>query len=71
LTSRCETHLSKLRPPLGPTFGEKLGAGGSMDGAVNPTSAEQRGICGVNDRINLQARDISRREVYPLREMRK
>jgi hypothetical protein len=42
-----------------------------MDGAVNPASAEQRGICGVDDRIDFQARDISRRKAYPLREMRK
>ena len=53
------------------TFGEKLGAGGSMDRAVDPASAEQRGICVVDERIDLQARDVSRRKAYPLREMRK
>jgi hypothetical protein len=42
-----------------------------MDRDVDPASAEQRGICGVDERIDLQARDISLREVYPLREMRK
>jgi hypothetical protein len=42
-----------------------------MDRAVDPASAEQRGICGVDDRIHLQARDISRRKAYPLREMTK
>ena len=71
---RKDDSLRSAGPPRSDiplVFGEKLGAGGSMDRAVDPASAEQRGICVVDERIDLQARDVSRRKAYPLREMRK
>jgi hypothetical protein len=33
-------------------FGEQLGPGGTVDGAIDTTAAEQRGICSVDDGVN-------------------
>jgi hypothetical protein len=33
-------------------FGEQLRSGGAMDCAIDASSTEQRGICGVDDGIN-------------------
>jgi hypothetical protein len=33
-------------------FGEQLGPGGAVDGAIDATAAEQRGIRGVDNRVN-------------------
>jgi hypothetical protein len=33
-------------------FGEKPGPGGTVDGAIDATAAEQRGIRGVDDGVN-------------------
>jgi hypothetical protein len=39
-------------------FGEQVGARGAMNRAVDATATEQRGIGGVDDRINGERRDV-------------
>src|SRR5262249_49584259 len=40
------------------TFGEKLRAGGAMDGAVDAAAAEQRSVGGVDDGPDIERRDV-------------
>ena len=49
-----ETSLSRRTSPWFSAYGHKLRPGGPMHGAVNPATAEQRGICGVNNRTDLK-----------------
>ena len=46
-------------------FGEKPGTGSSVDRAIHPASTKQRGVRGVDDRIDLQLGYIAVREAYP------
>ena len=48
-------------------FGEKLGSGHAMDGAIDATAAEQGGVGGVDDRLNAQARDVGDDDFQPRR----
>ena len=42
-----------------PAFGEQVGAGRTMDRAIDTAAAEQRRICGVDDRVGGKARNIA------------
>jgi hypothetical protein len=42
----------------GATFGQKFRPGRAMDRPIDAATAEQRGIRGVDDGINAQARDV-------------
>ena len=46
-------------------FGQKLRAGGTMDGAVDAPAAEQRCIGGVDDGVNAQGGDIGGDDLEP------
>jgi hypothetical protein len=39
-------------------FGKQIGPGGTMDCAVDASTTEQRVVGGVDDRIDLEGRDI-------------
>jgi hypothetical protein len=43
----------------GPAFGQELVAGGAVDGAVDTTSAEKGRVGGVDDRIDVERRDVA------------
>jgi len=45
-------------PPERAAFGQQPGTGAAMDGAIDPASAEQRRIGGVDDDVNAQTGDI-------------
>ena len=40
-------------------FGEKLGACRAVDRPIDAAAAEQRGICGVDDRVDPEPRDVA------------
>src|SRR5215471_1642402 len=46
-------------------FCEEPGTGGPMDRAVDTTPAEQRGICSIDDCIDLQPSDVAERKANP------
>jgi hypothetical protein len=48
-------------------FGKKLRPGGTMDGAIDAASAEQRGIGSVDDGVNAKCRDIGDGDFQPRR----
>src|SRR3954462_2610490 len=46
-----------------PARGEKLGTRGAMDGAVDAAAAQQRGVPGVDDRIEVKPREFAQDDV--------
>ena len=48
-------------------FGEQLGPGGAVDGAIDAATAKQGGIRGVDDRVNAQGRDVGDDDFQPRR----
>jgi hypothetical protein len=56
-----------LAAPQRTAFGQKLGAGGTMDRAVDATPSQQRRICGVDDGVNAQAGDVGDDDFQPRR----
>src|SRR5258708_12075838 len=51
----------------GAEFGKKLRPGRAMDRAVHATTAEQRGVGGVDDGVDAQARDVGDDDFQPRR----
>jgi len=49
---------------------EKLRPGGTMDGSINPTASEQRGVRGVDDGVNTQGRNVGNDDFQPRRAER-
>jgi hypothetical protein len=47
------------------TFGQQLGPGRAMDGAIDTAAAEQRSIGGVDDGVNAECRDIGDGDFQP------
>ena|SRR6266851_1690619 len=48
-------------------FRKKLRPGRAMDRAVDATAAEQRGVGGIDDGVNAQARDVGDDDFQPRR----
>ena len=46
-------------------FGKQLWPGAAMDGAIDPSSAEQRRIGGVDDGVDAQGRNIGDDDLKP------
>ncbi len=46
-------------------FGQQVGTGGTMNGAVNPTSPEKRGVCGIDDGVDLERRNVRDEGLQP------
>jgi len=46
-------------------FRQQFGTGAAMDGAIDPTPAEQRRIRGVDDGVNAQTGDIGNNDFQP------
>ncbi len=44
--------------PERPALGQKLGTGSVVDCAINAASAKERRICGVDDGVNAECRDV-------------
>jgi hypothetical protein len=40
-------------------FGEQFGTGGAMDGTIDAATAQQRFIRGIDDRIDIEPRDVA------------
>ena len=51
----------------GSAFGQKFGAGGAVNRAVDAAPAEQARIGGVDDGVNAQGRDIGDDDFQPRR----
>jgi hypothetical protein len=51
--------LARLAAAERAAFGEQFGPGGAMDRAVDPAAAEQRGVRGVDDRVDCETRDVA------------
>ena len=46
-------------------FGKQFGTGAAMDRTINATATKQRRICGVDDGVNAQRRDIGNNNFQP------
>jgi len=46
-------------------FGEQFRAGAAMDRAIDAAATKQRRICGVDDGVNAQRRDIGNNNFQP------
>ena len=51
----------------GLALGQQLGAGGTMDGAVDAAAAEQRGVGSVDDGVDVERRDVGDADLEPRR----
>ena len=51
----------------GLAFGQQLRSGGAMDGAVDAAAAEQRGVGGVDDGVDVERRDVGDADLEPRR----
>ena len=59
--------VARLAATQRTAFGQQLGTGRAMDCAIHAAAAEQRGIRGVNDGVNLQACDVGNDNFQPRR----
>src|SRR5262249_46414127 len=50
-----------------PTFDQQLGSGGAMDRTVDPAATEQRAVRRVDDRVDVQRRDVGDTDLQPRR----
>jgi len=46
-------------------FGKQFGTGAAMDRAIDAAATKQRRICGVDDGVNAQRRDIGNNNFQP------
>ena len=51
----------------GLAFGQELGSGGAMNGAVDAAAAEQRGVGGIDDGVDVERRDVGDADLEPRR----
>jgi hypothetical protein len=56
---RNRLRLPGLTPTERPALREKLRAGCTVDRPVDATTAKERGICGIDDRIHPLLRDVA------------
>jgi len=49
----------------GTAFGQQLESGRAMDRTIHPTTAEQRGVRSVDDRVNAERRNIGDDDLQP------
>src|SRR5262245_28368271 len=61
-----DARLAGRAPAEQAAFIEQSGAGGAVDGPVHAAAAEQRGVGGVDDRVDTERRDVAPDELQPI-----
>jgi hypothetical protein len=61
-----DPHLAGRTTTECPALRQQAGAGSAMDGTIDATPAEQRGVGGVDDRIDVQPGDVALDDSDPI-----